>query len=83
MKYRAKVTEFYPACKSLLVDCNPSYVHDRFDVYAEVDDLELATYLDVVNMMKPEQISAVLGLVSYIQNKAYEYGENVGIYQRR
>lgn len=77
MKYRAKVTEFYPACKSLLVDCNPGYVHDRFDVYAEVDDLELATYLDVVNKMKPEQISAVLGLVSYIRDKAYDYGESI------
>lgn len=77
MKYRAKVTEFYPACKSLLVDCNPGYVYDRFDVYAEVDDLELATYLDVVNGMKPEQITAVLGLVSYIRDKAYDYGESI------
>lgn len=82
MKYRAKVTEFYPACKSMLVNCNPGYVHDRFDVYAEVDDLELASYLEVVNKMKPEQISAVLGLVSYVQAKTYIFGESIANSQR-
>ena len=83
MKYRAKVTEYYPACKSMLVNCNPGYVFDRSDVYAEVDDEELAEYLNVVNKMTPKQICAVLGLVSYIQAKTYIFGENVAASQRK
>lgn len=69
MMYRAKVTNYFPAIKSVLVDLNPSYVHDRTDVYVEVHDLELACYLDKINSMTPEQITAVLGFVSYmVQN---------------
>lgn len=72
MMYRAKVTEIYPAIKSLLVDCYPSYVFDRHDVYAEVFSDELADVLERVNSMSPVDVVTTFKLCTFMRDRCFD-----------
>lgn len=72
MMYRAKVTEIYPAIKSLLVDFYPSYVFDRRDVYAEVSSDVLADTLERVNSMSPVDVVTTFRLCTIMRDRCYD-----------